>query len=598
MFTEVLFARTNRQQRTAQSRSHHQPTRGKNQRVLSVSWPSGGVKWLLLVLILTASAILRLWNLDEMPAGLHVDEAANAWNAYCLLKTGSDQHGVHWPVFYLRAFGDNRSSLFAYALLPIQAIGGLSVWTTRLLAVLGGILTVFLIYWVGTKLFGGRVGLAAAAMLALNPWHLQQSRWGHEASLVPLLTLLPVTVLLWAQLPFRGGLNLQFQPLKAALAGAVIGICCYGYPAVRVFLPVFLVAVLIVSWGDWWNQLKTYRGMMASILLILSLAATLGPLLWKHLTDPEINKRAITTQVWADSDSLGTRIQKVLGRYPGHFGLDFLFLNGDKDIALSPPPQTGLFLWDSIVWMILGVIVLFKTLVTSWASRILAVWLITYPVGDLLHHHVSLHSLRSLPGLCALVLLAALGMIHAGQWLWMRDRKVRWIVIFLVTSVVAALNARFLDRFYRGFYQSPDKQNVLYADDLLKASQWLKPQLSGAEAVFCTSRMIAHPYIYTLIGMQYDPGQWLRDQRELVKGPLANGDYANEEECVSYGKMHFIVGEFHAGALDRLSKNNSSDRVIFIVRPGEFGLENKIRPVQVIEDRLGRKSLLVFDGHL
>jgi hypothetical protein len=139
---------------------------------------------------------------------------------------------------------------------------------------------------------------------------------------------------------------------------------------------------------------------------------------------------------------------------------------------------------------------------------------------------------------------------------------------------------------------------VLYADDLLKASQWLKPQLSGAEAVFCTSRMIAHPYIYTLIGMQYDPGQWLRDQRELVKGPLANGDYANEEECVSYGKLHFIVGEFHAGALDRLSKNNSSDRVIFIVRPGEFGLENKTRPVQVIEDRLGRKSLLVFDGHL
>jgi hypothetical protein len=83
-----------------------------------------------------------------------------------------------------------------------------------------------------------------------------------------------------------------------------------------------------------------------------------------------------------------------------------------------------------------------------------------------------------------------------------------------------------------------------------------------------------------------------------VKGPLANGDYANEEECVSYGKLHFIAGQFHAGAVDRLSKNNRSDRVIFIVRPGELGLENKIQPVYVIEDRLGRKSLLVFDGHL
>ena len=109
--------------------------------------------------------------------GLHVDEAANAWNAYCLLKTGSDQHGVRWPVFYLGAFGDNRSSLFAYALLPIQAWEG-SVCGQRGCAAVGGILAVFLIYWVGTKLFGVRVGLAAAAMLALNPWHLQQSRLG------------------------------------------------------------------------------------------------------------------------------------------------------------------------------------------------------------------------------------------------------------------------------------------------------------------------------------------------------------------------------------------------------------------------------------
>src|SRR5262249_34469175 len=220
----------------------------------------------------------------------------------------------------------------------------------------------------------------------------------------------------------------------------------------------------------------TYLGMMASILLILSLAATLGPLLWKHLTDPQINNRARTTLVWANSDSLGTRIQKALDRYPGHFGLDFLFLNGDKDIALSPPPKTGLFLWDSLVWMILGVIVLFKTFASSWASRFLGVWLITYPVGDLIHRHVSLHSLRSLPGLCALIRLAALGMVYAGEWLWLRPRNVRWIVVVVIISAVAALNGRFLDVFYRGFYQSPDKRNVRYADDLIKASEWLKPQ--------------------------------------------------------------------------------------------------------------------------
>src|SRR5262245_49659089 len=275
----TLFVRAIGQRRTAQSTSHHQRTRGKRERVLLVPSSSDRLKWYLLVLILAASAILRLWNLDQMPAGLHVDEAANAWNAYCLLKTGSDQHGVRWPVFYLQAFGDNRSSLFAYSLLPVQAIGGLSVFTTRLLPAVAGILAVFLIYRVGTILFGVRVGLTAAGMLALNPWHLQQSRWGHEASVVPVLVLLPVTALLWAQLPFKVTSKLRFQPLKAALAGATIGVCCYGYPAVRIFLPVFLITVLVANWDHWWNQLKTYRGMMASILLIASIAATLGPLL-------------------------------------------------------------------------------------------------------------------------------------------------------------------------------------------------------------------------------------------------------------------------------------------------------------------------------
>jgi hypothetical protein len=40
--------------------------------------------------------------------GMHADEAPNAWNAYTLLKTDKDQHGVAWSVFYTRAFGDNH----------------------------------------------------------------------------------------------------------------------------------------------------------------------------------------------------------------------------------------------------------------------------------------------------------------------------------------------------------------------------------------------------------------------------------------------------------------------------------------------------------
>jgi hypothetical protein len=46
-------------------------------------WPIG-----ILLLILVLAGTLRFVKLDEIPPGLHVDEAANAWNAYTLLKTG------------------------------------------------------------------------------------------------------------------------------------------------------------------------------------------------------------------------------------------------------------------------------------------------------------------------------------------------------------------------------------------------------------------------------------------------------------------------------------------------------------------------------
>jgi len=88
--------------------------------------------YVVLALILLVASALRLPGLDRMPAGLQQDEAANEWNAYCLLKTGCDQVGVRWPIFYIRALGENRSALFVYLLLPFQALGGLNLWTGRL----------------------------------------------------------------------------------------------------------------------------------------------------------------------------------------------------------------------------------------------------------------------------------------------------------------------------------------------------------------------------------------------------------------------------------------------------------------------------------
>lgn len=222
----------------------------------SVEHARGPRSWALL-LIAAAAAGLRLYDLNHSPPGLHQDEAANAWNAWCLLHTGTNQAGDSWPVLYMRALGSNCSTLYVYALLPFQAVLGLGVVSTRLPAALSGILTVLLIYYVGRRLYDRTTGLAAAALLTLNPWHLQLTRWGHEAAPVPFLVMAPVALMLVARVPILGAVGAavsspnpggieptvndresRTSPVLALLAGLAAGVACYGYPAVRIFVPV------------------------------------------------------------------------------------------------------------------------------------------------------------------------------------------------------------------------------------------------------------------------------------------------------------------------------------------------------------------------
>lgn len=551
----------------------------------------------ILLAILVLAATLRLAKLDQVPPGLHVDEASNAWNAYTLLKTGKDQHGVSWPIFYTRAFGENRSTSYIYALIPFQAIGGLTVWTTRLPSAVGGILTVLLIYFVGARLFGGATGLAAAAMLAVNPWHVQMSHLGLEAALSPLLIMVSLAAFLWAHMPLDDDRQRGPRPAVAALAGATAGICCYGYWAVRLFLPAFLLGAVIVTWKEWWALLKTREGARAILALVIAAAVTAGPLFWRHLTDPEIHKRGqIAGWVWNESDTLGEKIGKALSRYPGHFGPDFLFISGDGDPGQSPPKGTGLFYWYEMPLMLVGLITTLSRARSSRAARLLLLWLILYPAADLLNEHPTSHSLRSLPGLGGLILLGAVGAVAAGGSLW-RRRQTTLGICSAMAVLVIMLNVRFLREFFGNDFYRQKYSHPIYANDILEAARWLRPRLNEIDAAFITQKAL-HPDIVTLVGLSYDPQQWFRDIREVAHGPFPDGRYKYEDVYVRYGKIRFLFGALAQPAVEALLRNGRPDHVVFIVRPGELELEKIGPPAYEVRNPRGQTVLQIFDLYL
>src|SRR5688572_9788793 len=134
-----------------------------------------------LLLVLTCLAlVLRVWRLDRVPPGFHVDEASFGYNAFALLHTGRDEYGARLPLIF-RAFGEYKRPAYVYAAVPAVALLGPTPLAVRLPAALAGTLAVPLLYAVAALLLR-RPGpaLCAAGMLAVSPWHLQFSRGAWE----------------------------------------------------------------------------------------------------------------------------------------------------------------------------------------------------------------------------------------------------------------------------------------------------------------------------------------------------------------------------------------------------------------------------------
>ena len=521
--------------------------------------------WVILLFILLLAAFLRLVKLGQIsPLGLNQDEAANAWSAYCLLKTGKDYSGAHWPIYYVRNLGGNSTPLYVYLLLPFQALGGMSIYTTRLPGALGGIFTVWLIYFVARRLFNTETGLAAAALLAVNPWHLQQTRWGHEASIAPLLGLAPLALMLWAGLPISNDKTAAPRPLIAAVAGALTGIGCFGYHSVRLFVPIFIFAAVLLNLPGWYQTLKTRKGLFAIAAFFIAFAATFGQLAYLHIFHPEgIGRHALYQPAWVGSAGLSVAIKEVASRYIQHFGPDFLFLNGDL-YAIQGPPVGGQFHWYELPLMLAALLVLLIKFRSSPSLRTILAFILAYPVGDSLGWNMlSIHALRSAPGLCSLILLSAVGVVEAAKWLWKQNRDSAIITVMVFAAAVVIFNVRFFYHFYGEYNRRPPVYHMLHTD-LVEACQWLRPRLDDFDAVYFTAGNFNMPYVLTAVALGYDPKRWFSE-------PLDVNTPGEWDIYTHYGKLYFL---YDNSLLPSLKERHKNGRTLLVMRPGELNLEN------------------------
>ena len=555
-----------------------------------------------LIAILLLAAGLRLATLAAAPPGLHQDEAIRAWNAQCLLQAGTDHRGQSWPIFRVWHFGAaGGDPSYSYALMPFQVVFGMSVWTTRLPGALVGVLVVLLTYLLAARMFGVAVGLVAAGLLAVNPWAVQVDRLGFGVGFVSLFVV--ATLLLLSKSNLLGGRE-GGGPVRiglAAAAGAVAGIGAYSYPAYRLFMPVLLLALLIVGWRDWRRHLRTRQGARAVAAFVLALVVTCGPLVWAHVADPDMMKRGHEHQgspwVWNDDDGLVTKTVKALSKYPGHFGPDFLFVRGDPHPHVSPP-DSGQLHWYVLPLLLAGAGVTIWRARSSVAARVLTAWVLLYPAGDLLVARTAgdlwgLHALRSSPGICALMILAAVGAVAVGAWLLQRRRAVALGVAAVLVLAAVGLNVRYYATYFGEYNDRKIIQQTFHAD-IVEACEWLKPRVDPYDAVFWAVTETNQPYMITLVAMDWDPARWFREGRTFI----TSGSMYGHDFCGSYGKMHFMYPKYYQKKHQELLKNGRADRVLFIVRPKNVPRSGSMRVLHQITRPGGEVALVLFEARL
>jgi 4-amino-4-deoxy-L-arabinose transferase-like glycosyltransferase len=546
---------------------------------------------LILLLILLLAAFLRLYKLTQSPPGLNQDEAISAWPAYCLLKTGKDNAGQSWPIYYMRGLGGNNPTLFTYLTIPFQAIGGLNIYTTRLPAVFAGVFMVWLVYLTTKKLFDTETALAAAALLAVTPWHLLQSRWGHEASITPLLGFIPLAGMVWANLPIGNNFATS-RPVIAAISGILAGVGCFGYQAVRLFVPAFIFTLILFNLPLWWKTIKTKKGALAVALFIFGFVAVWGQLIYLHIFYPEgIGKHAIYQTQWIGSVPLAESLKNVPLHYIKHYGLKFLFCQSD-DFIFQGPPVGGQFHWYELPLILIGGFVCLRKFTSSASLRTIAAFVLAFPAGDSLGWE-TMSTLRSASGFCAMTLLAAVGLTTAAKWLRKQNTAVARPIIIIFLLSVFVFNARFIFHFFGEYNRRSDVYHNYHAD-LVEACKWLKPHFNDFDAIYITTDNLNMPYVITTVVLGYDPKKWFSEPVETANMLPGSSLDPQWDYYTRYGKMHFIY-DYSDFSISKLQEKFTSGRTLFILRPNEFIMSvvtDKLKELEKSGDEAAANALV------
>lgn len=514
-------------------------------------------KIFLFISIFLLALFLRLYQINGIPPSLNWDEVSLGYNAYTILKTGSDEWGQFLPLSF-RAFGDYKLPLYIYFDVPFIKILGLNEIAVRLPSVLAGMGIVILVFFILKELtediYLSFFGMFISSVL---PWLVIFSRTALEANLSLFLTCASFYLLLLSSK------RKSLLPFSAIL----LGLSAFTYNSSRVLILPFIFLAITFFGSNVFKRkelVTTLIFLLCSITVVIFQALTVDSsarFRWTTILD----EGAITKiNEFRGSSSLPAIVNQTLfnkvtyfiseasKNYFSHFDINFLFLKGGSNFQFSIPgigqayliilPLLLLGIWQSIRQR------------KNWQLFILA-WMLVAPIPASITRDAP-HSLRAIFLTIPIILLTSLGI----GWIKNNLPKIFHLSVALVLLVLGGNTYYFWQN-----YTIPYRENYSQAWQYgyKQAVEYIKRNQKDYDRIVITKKY-GEPHIFTLFYLGYDPHEYVSN-KSLIRYKRSDWFWVD-----GFDRYEFI------NDWEIKEKTAKMTNTLLITSPGNYPVNSKI----------------------
>lgn len=450
--------------------------------------------WLLGILLF--AFLIRVIGIETLP--LYGDELTIIYDSYSIFKTGKDSTGISFPLTF--PMGAGRPGGYVYASVPFVALFGPGAIGVRALSVLSGVGIVYLLYFLGKKLFSQKVGLFASMLGAVSLWDISLSRGGFEAHFALFLALLGTVFFIYSK-----------EEKRFLLPWAISwGLAIHTYPTYKLTLPLFffalfwflggfkrvinrtfVISILILAVFALFSLRETFFGISETRFLdvnVFSQEEVREEIAQKVNYERTYNQLPEKVAVFFHNKPI-EYLSLIEETYRSNFSLDFLFIDGDKNPRHNPS-EMGVAYLIELLLIFLGVVALWGR--NRKSLLFLVLWLLVSPIAGAFL--LDTHSLRNSFMLPPLILLSASGLSYV------IDIKNKRRVLLL--SVIAfAWFLQFLFFVERVYFLAPNKFATFWSYPAKRASELAIQKRDDYEAIFISDKIdnveLAYPVYST-----------------------------------------------------------------------------------------------------